>query len=207
MVSAIDTQAKSGIPPKVASDSRVDVVRAGRGGRKYWEKRTCTRCEQSFPASEEFTAIARNRRQDVFVYHDHCRGCRAKLRLAWRDSQLYSEELERFWLLYMSGLRTGAYTRHLLVAIDSEDLVNLYLAQHGLCAVSGLALDWKVKGKAGRDNRAQLRPSVDRIDSHGNYTIGNIQIVAQAVNLMKGSLPQSSFVELCGAIARHNLSL
>lgn len=207
MVSGLDTQAKSGIHPKIASDSRVDVVRAGRGGRKYWEKRTCARCEASFSATEEFKSIAHNRREDVLVYHDNCRGCRDQIRSTWQESPLYSEELEQFWRHYMPSLRAGAQTRHILVAIDFEDLVNLYLAQHGLCAMSGLELDWKVKGMVGRSNRAYLRPSVDRIDSHGNYTAGNIQIVAQAVNLMKGALPQSSFIEICGAVARHNFSL
>jgi hypothetical protein len=207
MVYALDTQAKSGTDPKIASDSRVDAVRAGRGGRKYWEKRTCASCETSFLANEEFKSIAHNRRGDVLVYHDNCRGCRNKIRSAWDANPLFSEELEQFWRQYMPGLRAGAHARHMLVAIDFEDLVNLYLSQHGLCVVSGLELDWKVQGKVGRANRAHLRPSVDRIDSHGNYTIGNIQIVAQAVNMMKGALPQSSFVELCGAIARHNLSL
>ena len=207
MVSPLDTQAKSGISPTIASDSRVDAVRAGRGGRKYWEKRTCARCETSLPATEEFKSIAFNKREDVLVYHDYCRGCRNDIRSAWKANPLYSEELEQFWRQYMPGLRAGAHARHMLVAIDFEDMVNLYLSQHGLCAVSGLELDLKVLGKVGRANRAHLRPSVDRIDSSGNYTIANVQIVAQAVNMMKGALPQSSFVELCGAIARHNLSL
>lgn len=204
---SIDTHPKSGTNSKIGSDSRVVAFESGRNSPKYWQKRTCLRCKEANSPYGGFDRVATNYRTDISVYHDYCKKCRAQLRAEWEEDPLYSQELEDFWRRYMPSIRAGAYSRSIVMAVDAEDLIGLYLRQRGCCALSGLELDFRKKGKVGRANTAHLRPSVDRIDSRANYTIGNIQIVAQAINLMKGALPQSSFVEICGAIARHNLSL
>lgn len=151
--------------------------------------------------------MSANYRTDVFTFHSSCTLCRLKVRSKWKDNPLYSPGVEAFWKQYLPSLQAGARARRILFGIDVDDLIGLYLDQQGVCSVSGLELNLKVQGKVGRANTAHLRPSVDRIDSHGNYTIGNVQIVAQVVNMMKGALPQQTFIEICGAIARHNMSL
>ena len=64
-------------------------------------------------------------------------------------------------------------------------------------------LDLNAVGMAGRGGRADLSPSVDRIDSRGNYVIGNIHVVAQVVNVMKNDIPVDRFVALCQAVASY----
>lgn len=57
----------------------------------------------------------------------------------------------------------------------------------------------------GREHR-RTQASVDRIDSDGNYEIGNIQIVCNIVNLMKQDMTTSEFLKWCGRVMAHKAS-
>lgn len=46
--------------------------------------------------------------------------------------------------------------------------------------------------------------SIDRIDSNIGYEEGNIQWVDKRINMMKGSLSNEEFVELCTKVAEYN---
>lgn len=120
---------------------------------------------------------------------------------------MYNIDLDRYWTKTLTRLSAGAWQRQILVGIDEDDIWSLWIAQNGCCAISGLELNWKAKGARGWSNKAHLAPSVDRIDSRGNYVLGNVQITAMVVNLMKGDLPQQSFIDMCSVIAGRNLSL
>jgi hypothetical protein len=93
------------------------------------------------------------------------------------------------------------------VDVDKDDLLGLYLKQEGCCALTGMKMNWHTKGTQGRNKKANAAPSVDRIDSNGDYVMGNIQIVMSIVNIMKNDLPQDTFIELCHRISAQNLSL
>jgi hypothetical protein len=67
-------------------------------------------------------------------------------------------------------------------------------AQDGLCAVSGLPMQYK-----DGDDR-WLRCSLDRIDSSGHYEAGNLQIVCWFVNRWKSDTPDDEFRRLWGMI-------
>lgn len=105
----------------------------------------------------------------------------------------------------MSRIAATARSRGILVAVDKDDLLGLYLSQGGRCALTGMEMDWRAKGGAGRGKRALTAPSVDRIDSHGNYTLDNIQLVMNAVNVMKNDMTTDQFVMLCEQVAAHRL--
>ncbi len=49
------------------------------------------------------------------------------------------------------------------------------------------------------------RPSLDRINSNGNYAPGNVHLVGQAANLMKFDLPIDLFYKLCERITERRL--
>lgn len=119
---------------------------------------------------------------------------------------MYSPALDRYWDKVLRRMRSGAQSRGLVVAISKDDVLGLYLRQEGRCALTGLKMDWKAKGGTGRNRRAMGQPSVDRIDSNGNYTLDNIQIVLAAVNMMKNDLSNDHFVALCEQVASHRLS-
>ena len=89
--------------------------------------------------------------------------------------------------------------------IDKDDLVDMYLRQGAACAVSGMP--FKLDGAAGfRDKRGWFKPSVDRIDSRGGYSVANVHLVAQAVNLMKFDLPMGLFLDLCERITERRFT-
>lgn len=67
-------------------------------------------------------------------------------------------------------------------------LLNL---QSNCCALTGIPLHF-----VGSDANASLRPSVDRIDSNGQYEHGNLQIVCQFVNFWKGDGNNEEFKRL-----------
>lgn len=69
-------------------------------------------------------------------------------------------------------------------------LAALYEAQEGLCAITGLPLQFR----DGDDH--QLRCSLDRIDSAGHYERENLQIVCKFINLWKSDRDDAEFRRL-----------
>jgi hypothetical protein len=102
-------------------------------------------------------------------------------------------------------LRGGAMARGILFGVDKDDLLGLYLECGGICAFTGLQTDWQAKGHRGRNGRNYKARSVDRIDSNGNYVLGNLQIVMQTVNIIKHDLSSDMFIAMCRQAAEHNL--
>ena len=50
----------------------------------------------------------------------------------------------------------------------------------------------------------QQNMSIDRIDSNIGYEVGNIQLVDKRINMMKGSLSNKDFIDLCCKVAEHH---
>jgi hypothetical protein len=174
----------------------------------------CFRCERSLPieqfqplfgVSSSLTGLRRSVRRKTAL-HPHCAMCRQQQMGQWIAHPKYSPDLDRYWSGIVSRIYGGARGRGLLVAIDKDDLLGLFLKQEGRCALTGIEMDWRAKGGAGRGNKALAAPSVDRIDSHGNYTLDNIQIVMAAVNVMKNDLSTDQFVALCEQVVAHRLA-
>lgn len=67
---------------------------------------------------------------------------------------------------------------------------DLFEAQEGLCAVTGLPLQFS----DGDDS--QLCCSLDRIDSDGHYAAGNLQIVCRFINFWKSNSDDGEFRRL-----------
>jgi len=73
-------------------------------------------------------------------------------------------------------------------------IADIYEAQEGLCAITGLTLQFK----GGEDH--QLCCSLDRIDSDGHYEPGNLQIVCKFINLWKSDRDNEEFRRLIGVV-------
>lgn len=80
------------------------------------------------------------------------------------------------------------------VCITIEDAWRRFEEQKGLCALTGLGLNFAKRGTA----------SLDRIDSNGDYTLGNIQWVHKAVNSLKSNFPEDELVYWCRLIVTHH---
>ena len=99
-------------------------------------------------------------------------------------------------LSWVTKCATGAETRGLEWSLTPEDIWEVYIAQGGVCALSGLPIGW---AEVGPNHTASL----DRIDSSRGYTVDNIQLVHKDVNFMKQSYSQEYFLELCKKITKY----
>lgn len=161
----------------------------------------CISCQRpqrlsNFWLSEDGKKFAKRRN---FVLDARCNACR-KLE---RDTELathsdYTPELDAYWTSNFRSLCGGARARNIEISITKDILVARYLRNRGKCEVTGIQL----RPQAGRKNR--LAPSVDRIDSAGEYSQCNIQIVARCVNIMKGDMDTEEFLTWCKLIASKN---
>lgn len=77
--------------------------------------------------------------------------------------------------------------RGYLCGVRLRNLLRVYDRQNGCCALSGARFSEKIWGK----------PSLDRINSKYNYTEDNIQWITGRINLMKGSMDEELFIDLC----------
>ncbi len=80
--------------------------------------------------------------------------------------------------------------------LSIPDLLNMFEAQKGMCAISGVSMTW------GLAERSPNTISIDRIDSNIGYTLDNVQLVCFAVNLMKRDHSSDDFVNWCRSIVK-----
>ena len=79
--------------------------------------------------------------------------------------------------------------------VSIEYLWELFLEQDRKCNISGIEIYF---GKTNTDPRTA---SLDRVDSSEGYVEGNVQWVHKDINLMKRTLDQDYFIDLCKKIA------
>lgn len=73
----------------------------------------------------------------------------------------------------------------------------LFIQQERKCVLTGVELSF------GKNKTASL----DRIDSSGNYELGNVQWVHKDINLMKQSFSQEQFIEYCRMVVQCQANL
>ena len=163
----------------------------------------CQRCNRDMPI-EYFAPLRRQTLMQVLgakshggryvqFYGPNCMTCRKQSTGAHVKHRLYTPALDRYWAKRLRSIAGGAQTREIMCLLSKDDLLGLYLEQQGLCAMTGVEMTCNIASAP----RMELQASVDRIDSNGNYTLDNIQIVCAVVNVMKTVLPQSRFVDWC----------
>ena len=72
-----------------------------------------------------------------------------------------------------------------------EYLEELKASQDGLCAITGIPMQWD-----GEADDPQLLCSLDRIDSSGHYERGNLQLLCRFVNFWKNNSLDKEFRRL-----------
>ncbi len=103
---------------------------------------------------------------------------------------------------YWAGIVRNSKVREHELNLTIEEAWQIFLNQHRLCALSGQKLFFtsRARGDGGEAGNASL----DRIDSSIGYQFGNVQWVHKTINLMKNTISNEEFVEMCKMIARHN---
>jgi hypothetical protein len=98
-----------------------------------------------------------------------------------------------------NGQRVERTIKDKQTSLSSSEL-DLHLAhllelQGNRCALTGIPFDFHTA-----DGDRCLRPSPDRIDSRGQYDLGNIQVVCQFVNFWKGAEDDAEFRRLLALV-------
>jgi hypothetical protein len=106
---------------------------------------------------------------------------------------------------YWHSILKCAEKREILFTITIEDAWNQYLKQDGKCALTNVQLNLECDKHKGDFYWTEMNASLDRIDSSKGYTIDNIQWVQKKINIIKNTLTQEEFIDLCKLVA-HNFT-
>lgn len=82
------------------------------------------------------------------------------------------------------------------VTITENDVQNLWEAQNGQCAVTGVDLHLKQRG----EKICPFTLSIDRKESSLGYTVNNIQLVSYSANLAKNTFDEETFASWVKAV-------
>jgi hypothetical protein len=100
------------------------------------------------------------------------------------------------------GIKQNAKRKNRKVDLTLEYLWELFIKQNESCALSGVKLDSWISNNKKQGRR--MSASLDRIDSNGDYVVGNVQWVHKDINKLKTDFSQEKFIELCKLVAIHN---
>lgn len=128
---------------------------------------------------------------------DHAvRGRAQILKLTKRQKTQHPHVPASFWNALLGRVRQDGY----LLDFDAEFIWQLYLKQHGKCALTG----WEIIfSRVSKENTV----SIDRIDSSKDYTKDNVQLTHKMVNRCKLNTPESWFFEMCKAVCGNRKDL
>lgn len=101
---------------------------------------------------------------------------------------------------WWGDVKRGAKNRKHDFEIKIEDMWDLFLKQERKCALSGVPIKFSQTTRSWIETTA----SIDRIDSEKGYIMSNVQWVHKTVNLMKQSMSQNDFINMCHKISKHN---
>ena len=126
-------------------DEPVHVVNMMAAEREYFDCRRCGRrlCENQFVPLfnlKMFDRRASEYRVNIAL-HPYCHTCREQLRGKWLKHPLYKPELDIFCRDLRNRVRGAAKPRGIVVGLDKDDILGLYLTQGGKCALSGIHRD------------------------------------------------------------------
>lgn len=91
--------------------------------------------------------------------------------------------------------------RNLEFNIDHDYIMSLLQAQNGKCAITG----WTLEFTRGGDYKTGVNPlgcSMDRKDCSKGYIPGNIQLVCNKANILRGAMDLDEFYDLCRSVAK-----
>jgi hypothetical protein len=89
---------------------------------------------------------------------------------------------------YYSAAKTKAKEKRLEFNLTLDSIYDQWHLQKGKCAISGIEMYlFPCSTSGSRKNSMPHTASLDRIDSHKGYIIGNIQFLCYSINLAKNN--------------------
>lgn len=98
---------------------------------------------------------------------------------------------------YFSELKRNASRRNLKFDLTIEQAWEIFENQNHSCVFTGVPI---VFGRYRRHQETTASP--DRIERHLGYTKENLQWVLKDINIMKGTLDDEQFIQLCNMVAK-----
>lgn len=118
---------------------------------------------------------------------------RKQIRMQFRR-KLPSQSLQQLYSMLQAKLGTARNRPgdKKEITIDALDLYQMWERQGGLCAYTGVTMQWH-NPIANLENPYNV--SIDRIDSSQGYVAGNVHLVCVLVNNAKGSMSHTHFLD------------
>lgn len=162
-------------------------------------ERNCSRCNKKLFYKNKRLLDQALKRNSV------CRSCRTtianmstKRNMTLQNNPAWKGLYEIPYSWFSNYFERGKGSKKRTGSITIEDVYLLWVKQEKKCALSGVDIGFKNLKTGGHTC------SIDRIDSKGEYTLDNIQLVHKDVNRMKNAFQQSYFIEMCKLIAKNN---
>ena len=143
-------------------------------------KKTCITCQREL-SNEKYTG-----KRNV------CKRC-----TSFKRNEARNHTPESYLAVVFSKLKTAR--KNMEWDISLAHIKKLWQKQRGRCALSGVFMTWQ-----GGEGKQDLNASIDRKDPNKGYIIGNIQLVAQRVNIMKHTLGEGELYWWCKNIVTTN---
>ena len=125
---------------------------------------------------------------DSGSYRSRCNACRSA------QNKRRGETTEGFFTRRHSDLKARHKRNNYKGdAITRDELIELYKAQDGMCAISGLPMHTTTKN-------TDLSASPDRVDVSRGYEKDNVRLVCSRANVMRNALDDYELVWWCRAI-------
>lgn len=153
---------------------------AERGSKEFVDGRNqCVECRNKYNAQYNQENKVEIREHHRGYYQENKERIRARTNAYWQSTpgRFMSDLFHR--TKKSAKKRIGGAERGLDFTLVRDDLTNLYESQEGLCAITGLPMEHKWS--------SLYSISIDRIDSDGDYILGNVQLVCKGVNYLKNT--------------------
>lgn len=141
------------------------------------DTKTCKNCKQERPIDQFEHFGSRNSTRSI------CNSCKSSSR-----NKVYSSDYEKYLRRLHSKLKYSRQKTHDW-KLEADELIEIWKAQNGKCAVSGVNMTHHVDGGGHKEFNA----SIDRINPDGGYNPQNVQLVAYRVNMMRHTLSMDMF--------------
>lgn len=158
----------------------------------------CHRCKTYKPVSEFYENSSSTKSRNY--YSNNCKNCESERHKEYRETHT-NDNSQIFFRDLATGCRGRAYRSEgkFECTITKDDLISLYEKQNHKCALSGIEMT-TIKGSGKFPNNA----SVDRIDAGKDYSIDNIRLVCNHVNMMRSNLSDNDLLYYCNCILKHH---
>lgn len=158
----------------------------------------CQRCKTYKPLSEFYENASTTKNRNY--YYCNCKDCESERHKEYRSTHS-TDDITIFFRDLATGCRGRAYRSDgkFGCTINKDDLIALYEKQNHKCALSGIEMT-TIKGSGKFPSNA----SVDRIDPGKDYSLDNIRLVCNHVNMMRSNLSDEDLLYYCKAIIEYN---